>query len=69
MFTTINNSYIVTKLGFRQGERFKTLEDAKLYAEQMAKRDPYQTLEIYTCTHNLAAELPIVYYGENTKKK
>ena len=47
----------------------KTLEDAKVYAEQMAKRDPYQTLEIYTCTHNLAAELPIVYYGENGKKK
>ena len=65
MFTTVQNAYIVTKLGFRQGERFKTLEDAKMYAEQMAKRSPYETLEIFECKYNLAAELPVVYYGED----
>jgi hypothetical protein len=63
-FTTVKKAYIVTKLGFRQGERFKTLEDAKMYAEQIAKRTPYETLEIFECKYNLAAELPVVYYGE-----
>lgn len=65
MFTTVGNAYIVTKLGFRQGDRFKTLKEAKQYAEQIAKRDPYQTIEIFECKYNLAAELPVVYYGEN----
>ena len=68
MFTTIGNAFIVTKLGFRQGERFKDMEQAKMYAEQLAKREPHQTIEIFECKHNLAAEMPIVYYGENKKK-
>lgn len=68
MFTTIDNAYIVTKLGFRQGERFKTIDDAKMYAEQLAKREPHQTIEIFQCKYNLAAELPVVYYGEDKKK-
>lgn len=64
MFTTIDNAFIVTKLGFRQGERFRSLEEAKMFAEQLAKRDPCQTIEIFQCKYNLAAEMPVVYYGE-----
>lgn len=64
MFTTVGNAYIVTKLGFRQGDRFRNIDDAKMYAEQLAKREPNQTIEIFECKYNLAAELPVIYYGD-----
>ena len=64
MFPTVGNAYIVCKLGFRQGERFRSIGDAKLFAEQLAKREPNQTIEIFECKYNLAAELPVIYYGD-----
>lgn len=52
------------KLGHHSGARYKTLEEAKRYAEHEAKKCPYDTFEIFECRFNVQATVPVVYIGD-----
>lgn len=64
MFSTVKCAYVVMKLGHHSGARYKTLEEAKRYAEHEAKKCPYDTFEIFECRFNVQATVPVVYIGD-----
>jgi hypothetical protein len=61
---TVGKAWMVCRQHYNRGERFRSEDEAKQYAEELARRFCGESVEIFSCAANVAAAIPIVVTTE-----
>lgn len=56
---TVGKTWIVTRYGYRRGERFHDEKKANEYAALLAQRIAPERVEIFVCVANAVVDMPV----------